>query len=279
MDIVVENKDARLFTTFYENQGKETIILLHGGPGLPDGLTFLLDYFRKYFQVIYFHQRGTLKSPVSSSDFSLEAYVADIHCLADYFKVSKFHLFGHSWGGLYAQLYAFKHPEKLLSLFLSSSAAGTGKHYKDSMLEIAHYNKAKSSLLEWIKMNLHSALGILGLDYGYRKFYRQALINFSRGFLESHPERFGLRFIKAKSINNTIKSILFAPVLPPFTHSNIRITISFGDQDIIGQSKRYVIERFPTAINYTIQNSGHIPWSHNKKAFLKILEDHYGIRS
>ncbi|MDQ4140005.1 MAG: alpha/beta hydrolase [Bacteroidota bacterium] len=277
MEIVVENKDARLFTTFYANSNKETVILLHGGPGLPDGLTFLLEYFRKYYQVIYFHQRGTLKSPVSSSNFSLEAYVSDINCLAEYFKVSRFHLFGHSWGGLYAQIYALKHPEKLLSLFLSSPAPGTGKEYKDTMVEIAKYNKAKSSWLEWLKMNLHTFLGVLGIDYGYKKFFRQALINFSRGFLESHPERFGLRFIKAKAINKTIKSILLAPVLPKSLHPDFKTTITFGDQDIIGESKSYVKERYPLAPFHIIPASGHIPWSHNKKAYLKILVDHYGI--
>ncbi len=54
MDVVVENKDAQLFTTVYGNPGKETIILLHGGPGLPDGLWFLIDYFRSITRLFTF---------------------------------------------------------------------------------------------------------------------------------------------------------------------------------------------------------------------------------
>lgn len=79
--LLVENKDTKLFTTVYPRPGAETIIFLHGGPGLPDGLTFVAEYVARWFQVICFHQRGTLRSPAAES-FSMESYMSDIDSIA-----------------------------------------------------------------------------------------------------------------------------------------------------------------------------------------------------
>lgn len=278
MEILIQNNDTSLFTIIYPNSGKETVILLHGGPGVPDGITFVIEFLKKNFQVITFHQRGTLKSPALSHNYSMDSYIADINCIADHFEVEKFHLFGHSWGGLYAQLYAEKNPVKLLSLFLCSPGSGTGRQWQETILEVARYNKSKCSWPEWIAMNIYSALGVMGSNQAYRKFYRQAIRNFSRGFSETYPESFKISCIRAKAINQTTKKILQAPLLPEIILTGSKITITFGDNDIFGESKKYVIQRYPTAAILFIPASGHIPWSHNQKAFVKILEDHYSIQ-
>ncbi|WP_205502252.1 alpha/beta fold hydrolase [Rufibacter psychrotolerans] len=277
MKVLIENQDTKLFTIARPNTGKETVILLHGGPGVPDGLTFLTDFLSRKYQVITFHQRGTLKSPNAAQEYSLESYLSDINRIAAYFKVEKFHLFGHSWGGLYAQLYAQHFPNRLLSLFLCSPASGTGRQWKDTMLEISRYNKAKCSNFEWISMNLNAALGLLGRDAGYRNFFRQVLDNFSRGFREAHPESFAIDCIKATPINQTVKAILAAPLLPDVPQPGFDVTITYGDQDIFGESKNYVLQRYPTAHVRFIPESGHIPWSHNQKEFVQVLKAHYGV--
>ncbi|MFC6998013.1 alpha/beta fold hydrolase [Rufibacter roseus] len=276
MKVHIENHDTKLYTAIYPNATKETVILLHGGPGVPNGLTFLTNYLSRNFQVVLFHQRGTQKSPNPSQSYSMDDYVSDINRVADYVKVEKFHLFGHSWGGLYAQIYAHQHPERLLSLFLCSPASGTGSQWKDTMLEIARYNKDKCSTLEWLSMNMHAGMGLLGSDSGYKSFFWQALENFSRDFKESHPEDFGVDCIRAEAINLTQKSILAYPPLQQFQQAQVKITIAYGAQDIIGDSKKYVLERYPNAKVHTIPKSGHIPWSHNQKEFVKVLKEHYG---
>ena len=277
MNNQIENKETSLFTTVHPNNGKETVILLHGGPGVPDGLTFLKEYLAKNFQVIHFHQRGTQKSPNPNHYYSLDAYISDINRIAEYFKLSKFHLFGHSWGGLYAQIYEIKYREKLLSLFLCSPASGTGRQWRETMVEIAHYNKSKCSLSEYMAMVANSTLGLLGSDTGYQQFYSKALRNFSRGFQESHPELFALDCIKAKAINQTVKTILTSPLLPEVSDPDCRTTLVYGDQDILGDSKKYVLQRYPRATTAFISGSGHLPWSHNKKEFVKVLQQHYQL--
>ncbi|RNI27161.1 alpha/beta hydrolase [Rufibacter immobilis] len=275
MEMLIPASDAKLFTIAPPNPGKETIILLHGGPGVPDGLTFLRRYLGRDFHVVFFHQRGTLRSPVSAQDFAMERYVADINRIADHFGVEKFHLLGHSWGGLYAQLYAQRHPSRLLSLFLCSPASGTGRQWAETMLEVGRYNFRKSRLLEFMAMQVNTTLGLLGSNRGYRRFFRQALANFSRGFQEVHPEHFSVDCIRARTINRTVKSILTHQTLPDVLHTPFNTTITYGDKDIFGDSKRYVLRRFPEASVQVIPGSGHIPWSHNPQAFLPVLDTHF----
>src|SRR6266566_2242379 len=102
--LTVENKETKLFATVYPNEERETVILLHGGPGVPDNLTNVAELLAVNFQVISFHQRGTKLSPCSNGDYSIESYLTDIDSKAANFNILKFHLFGHSWGGLYAQI-------------------------------------------------------------------------------------------------------------------------------------------------------------------------------
>ena len=276
-ELLIQNKDTTLFTNFYPNPGKEAVILLHGGPGVPEGLTFMVKYLQENYQVITFHQRGTRQSPTTRNNFSLESYISDINCIADYLKINQFHLFGHSWGGLYAQVYAQTNAHRLLSLFLCSPASGTGQHWKDTMLEVADYNKRKSSFIEWAAMQAQSALGLLGSDQAYQKFYSQALRNFSRGFREAYPEKFAINCIKAKAINQTVKAILKHPLLPEKIIPDYKLTIAYGAKDIYGKSKKYVMRRYPTIPIIFIPGSGHIPWSHNMEVYVQVLKEHYGV--
>lgn len=103
---IIDNKADRLFTVIYSKSDKETIVLLHGGPGFPSDLTEVVNSLKDSFQVITFHQRGTEKSPCASKDYSMEAYLCDLEAIRKFYQIDKFHLWGHSWGGLYAQIYA-----------------------------------------------------------------------------------------------------------------------------------------------------------------------------
>ncbi len=86
------------------------MILLHGGPGVPDEMTEVRETLSRKYQVITFDQRGTGKGDHRNCTYTMADYLQDINNLAGFFKLTAFHLFGHSWGGLYAQLYADENP-------------------------------------------------------------------------------------------------------------------------------------------------------------------------
>jgi len=100
------NNGTTLRAKIFSEEKKDTIVLLHGGPGLPDPMTEVVDLLKNRFRVITFDQRGTGKSICAKCNFTMEEYISDLDFIANEFGIDTFHLFGHSWGGLYAQIYA-----------------------------------------------------------------------------------------------------------------------------------------------------------------------------
>ncbi|GAB3528681.1 alpha/beta hydrolase [Pontibacter brevis] len=277
MAILVLNKDTSLYTIVYPNNGKETVIVLHGGPGVPENLDPVIGYLMQDYQVIYFHQRGTLNSPCSSGSYSMDSYISDIDSIAAHFNLDRFHLFGHSWGGLYAQVYAEKRQGKLLSMFACSPATGTGWQWAKTVFEVGKFHKRKSTGPEWAAMVKNSTLGMLGSYKAYGKFYTQFSINCNRDFRVKNPVQVMVDHINAKPITRTYFSLLLHPELQPLPDPGFRITVLFGDDDIFGDSIVYVKERYPTSNFIILPASGHFPWLHNEEAFFKVLADHYRV--
>ncbi|GHA56117.1 alpha/beta fold hydrolase [Pontibacter akesuensis] len=278
MEILVTNRGTTLYTLLFPNPGKETVILLHGGPAAPEDLGPVIDFLAPHYQVIYFHQRGTRKSPCPADSYSMKEYVADIDSIAAHFSLQQFHLFGHSWGGLYAQIYAAQSPNRLLSAFLCSPASGTGKQWAETVLEIADFNRKKSSLPEILSLGKDAALGLLGNDEAYKEFQTQFARNCNKGYEVSNTVPVYVELLSATAINSTVKEILRYPILPRQPHPGYKITITYGDDDIYGDSPRYVRERYPTATVAIIPRSSHFQWLHNPEAFFHVLAAHFDLQ-
>jgi proline iminopeptidase len=275
MTNLIDNKGDELFSTIFPNPGKETILLLHGGPGFPSDLLEVSDILKDNFQVITFHQRGTKQSPCKSDDYSMSAYLSDIEAIRNFYGLSKFHLWGHSWGGLYAQIYAANYADRLLSLFLCSPGSGTNLEWKQTEKEVMALNKSKCTRWQWTKMGINSFLGMLGKDNAYKNLFKQVMENYNMDFVKT--SNFGVDFdnLKATPINKTRPEIVRYPMLKVQEGLEYNVTISYGDHDIYQSSKDFVINRFPLATVVEIENSGHIPWLHNSNKFTAVLKEHY----
>lgn len=274
---IVNNNRDKLYTIIYPNPDKETIILLHGGPGFPSDLTEVVNSLKDSFQVITFHQRGTKKSPCVSKDYSMGAYLSDVEAVRKFYQIDKFHLWGHSWGGLYAQIYAEKFADNLLSLFLCSPGSGTNVEWKQTEKEVMQLNKSKTTGWQWTKMGMNSFFGMLGSDKAYQRLFKQVMKNYNDGFIPTGGSDISEDFdlLKAAPINKTRPEIVKYHLLTGLSEPDFRITILYGDQDIYKTSKNFVIDRYPTAKVFTVLNSGHIPWLHNPEAFKDIVANHY----
>jgi proline iminopeptidase len=266
----VPGNGITLKVTRYQNPEKDNIILLHGGPGVPDEMTELAEWLSHHFQVINFEQRG-IGTDQKETGFTMEDYIADVNHIADYFGIIRFHLFGHSWGGLYAQLYASQYPEKLLSLFLCSPASGTGSQWKETESEIFRYNYNRSTLWEWLGMAVNKVLGSLGNKQAYSRLFRQIIINYHKGYNVEPPDEEKLARISSVAGLKTRKEIRKAKPLPDKVNLSFPVIITFGEFDAYGKSKQYVTERFPYATTAIIPHCGHTPWKHNREGFEKVL--------
>ena len=272
---VIDSNGDKLFSVIYPAPDRETIILLHGGPGFPSDIEEVADALKDSFQVIAFHQRGTRKSPCKSKDYSMDAYISDIEAVRQFYNIDKFHLWGHSWGGLYAQIYTERYAANLLSLFLCCPGSGTNVEWKQTEKEVMQLNKSKCTFWQWTKMGMNNLLGILGSDKAYKRLFTQVMKNYNDDFMAT--DKLGVDFdnLKAAPINKTRPEIIKYPLLQKLTNPTFKITIVYGDRDIYTASKDFVLNRYPAAEVFTIQHCGHIPWLHNPTAYTQILMKHY----
>lgn len=272
---VLVNDQNSLHIQIFSEEKADTIILLHGGPGMPDPMTEVGNLLKDFFRVITFDQRGTGDSTCNDCDYTMDEYISDIDCIANDLKLKTFHLFGHSWGGLYAQIYAQERPKKIKSLFLCSPSSGTNSIWKETEKEVLMFNKKSCSNSEWLMMGLNSGLGALGISTGYKNLYKQVLKNYYKGFGGIKIDNDLFDKVHAAAINKTRKQILNYKLLNTFKNLAFPILITYGENDIYGESMEEVHKRFPTAEFTTIYNSGHIPWKHNPDFFNHIVLDFY----
>lgn len=111
---------VRLFTRVV-GSGADTIIVLHGGPGLTlDYLAADLEPLAARHTLLFYDQRGTGRSTLVSDSASLNAqrFVDDLEAVRAQFGLSKPTLLGHSWGVGLAALYVQRYPNTLGQLIL-----------------------------------------------------------------------------------------------------------------------------------------------------------------
>lgn len=108
-------------TLYYLQDGEgEDVVLLHG---LASNLAFwysgVMVPLRRQYRVTAYDLRGHGKSAMPAGGYSHHAMAQDLSGLVDALQIEKFHLVGHSYGGLVSITYALAHPDRLLSLTLA----------------------------------------------------------------------------------------------------------------------------------------------------------------
>ncbi len=96
--------------------GADTIIALHGGPGLHAGyLVGALAPLARSHTVIWYDQRGRGRSsaPLDTASLTAALDVADLEALRRHFRLERMALVGHGWGAGLAALYALEHADRV----------------------------------------------------------------------------------------------------------------------------------------------------------------------
>ncbi|OLE32268.1 MAG: hypothetical protein AUG45_10745 [Ktedonobacter sp. 13_1_20CM_3_54_15] len=100
------------------------LLTLHGGPGIPhDYIIDMAALASETRRVVFYDQLGCGRSdqPNDPSLWTIERSVEEIGVVRRALGLEKVHLWGQSFGGLFALEYALTQPEGLVSLILASS--------------------------------------------------------------------------------------------------------------------------------------------------------------
>ncbi len=126
----------------YQEMGSgETIIALHG---LSQHSAYWMDTgvaksLAKNYRVIAldFRAHGLTTIEGDHKGYDIETMQGDINALATHLGLDKFHLLGHSTGGMIAVRYAMQHSDRLLSLMLTNCGSSTNFSNKDAATNAA----------------------------------------------------------------------------------------------------------------------------------------------
>jgi len=116
-------KVGDIHTLYYEQSGNPLgvpVVFLHGGPGSGSNPKQRQFFDPQHYRIIVFDQRGSGKStPLGELRENTPSHlVSDIEQLRRHLKISRWHVFGGSWGSTLALAYAIQHPDRVLSLTL-----------------------------------------------------------------------------------------------------------------------------------------------------------------
>ncbi len=243
-----------------EGVGNETIIVVPGGPGLPqEYLHPMLSNLTPYTNIVYFDRRADiLSSRALHQVLSPEEIADDVDALRRELGLKRVTLLGHSFGGVIALTYAKRYPENIKRLLLLNTAAevehpSVGEQRLQKMLsasEVAMMSSGDSSLSACERVRRHyRALfphyfylkpNAKQLDDGVYAIYFDALAK--KLFLANHNGAFDLR--------GSLNSI------------NVPVLVVGGRHDAVTplSQVRDLAASLPNAKLVVMEHSGHFPF-------------------
>ncbi len=112
----------------YELRGEGVpILMIHGAQGDQSMFAGMAATFSKNYRVLTFDQRGSGLSEKPDMPYSIAMLADDTAALMDHLKIATAHIIGVSMGGMIAQEFALRHPQKVRSLVLGCTTPGGPK--------------------------------------------------------------------------------------------------------------------------------------------------------
>jgi len=102
------------------NPRGQPVLFLHGGPGAGSREKHRRYFDPKYYRIIIFDQRGAGRSTPHAElkDNTTWDLVSDIEKIRNHLEISKWLVFGGSWGSTLALAYAETHPQSVSGMVL-----------------------------------------------------------------------------------------------------------------------------------------------------------------
>ncbi len=253
------------------------ILIINGGPGLnSDGFVDLAKTLSAHNQTIIYDQRGTGRSTmqqIDASTITMQLMIEDMENLRQQLKIDQWIILGHSFGGMLASYYATIHPDKIISMILSSSGG------------------IDLELLSYVSKNINAKLTPQQLDSA--NYWSQKIADGDTSYLA--------RWQRAKSLANAyVYDKKYAPaVAERLAHSNLGVNdlvwqdlqkinfncagelSTFNRPVLIIQGRQDIIEEKTSQKAYKILKNSklvmvdhcvHYGWLDNRDAYLSEVE-------
>lgn len=235
---------------------KDTILFLHGFNGNSKSWAYQFNFFKNKSSVISIDAPGFGKSDPSSIDMDV---IADVVVrLLKSLNISKFHVVGHSMGGMLAQILGSKYSNYISKLVLSCTFKG--------------YNLPKNTpLIEPYQRRIKDRKNMSDDEYG-RQRIREMLPK------RSEDEIFEfLSVISGEISQGSIKSggmamqYLDTTKYLPSIKNQCLIILASEDVVVSKQKSELLIKDIPHASIIELSNVGHAPYCEDAISYNNVL--------
>jgi pimeloyl-ACP methyl ester carboxylesterase len=268
----VQDKGNKKLPIHYEVRGQGTpMVLIHGWLC---NMTFWDDFLplaAEGYQLILIDLRGHGETPVSK-EYSIPRFAEDIAQLLDSLQIDKAIIIGHSMGGLTAQAFYEKYPDRVLALGLWNTGATLPLGYGIGTLFYVFriFSFVTGLLLSYpipplfrfvLTQGWKLAFKDKGKSEAYRKFVPSVKALSPKGVMKA---AFALPGYNARKVLPTIK----VPVM--LLHGT-------ADRNITPiQLYSYLQNHIPETYGYETDNAAHFPPNECPEETLGFLKDFLG---
>ncbi len=281
MDQFTVEAPGALLAVSQSSQDGDPLLLLHGGPGVPDCMQTTTAPILPELRCISFDQRGVGESVCRDGHYELASYLGDVEAIRTHMGVASWHVLGHSWGGLLAQAYTAAYPQRVKSLVLSSSSLGVGKDWKQTKRESFHIERARAGLWGTLRFYAYGPGLVVPGPIGAWSMRHVMTETWHNYFLDPRnapdPDPKWLSGSSPVAMIKTDRAISKerAETLRGVSSYEGPVLVLYGAFDIFGDGAGIVRRRFPQAIQVTLQDSGHLHWLQNRSGYSHALGEFY----
>ena len=279
-EYMVETPGASLAVRESRADG-EPLLLLHGGPGVPDSMQSDIAPLLPEMRGISFDQRGVGHSRCRDGRYGIDDYVADIEAIREHLGLPGWHVLGHSWGGVLAQLYAARCGPRVTSLVLSSSSLGVAAEWRQTKRESFRIERRRAGAAATLRLYLYGSFLVSPeplRSWGMRHVMTEVWHDY---FLDPRtapdPDRAWLGGCSPQAMIRTDRALSHADAgaLDGLSAHAGPVLVLYGEDDIFGASEAVVRQRFPAATQVTLTASGHLHWLQNRAGYQDALRSFY----
>ncbi len=152
---------TRDIITYYEEAGRgEPLVLIRGLGSDLQAWALQVPALAKHFRVITFDNRGAGRTSAPDKPYSIAGMADDVAALLDELNIAKASVLGYSMGGMVAQEFALKYPNKLEKLILLATSAGLDGYSKtvvQNMINVRRSNMSREQIARSQAPFLYSA--------------------------------------------------------------------------------------------------------------------------
>jgi len=244
------------------------VVFLNGLTMDLNGWLLQVDAFSKEYRMVRYDCRGQGDSDKPDSEYTQELHAEDLSGLLEKLEIPRAHLVGLSNGGMIAQHFALRYPEKTGALVLVSACS-----HADPLLKLI--------ITSWINS---AEAGGSGLRYDVALPYL-----FSEEFMSKNLDRIlamkemNLARNPVKAVVNLSKASMRHDLKDRVSEITAPTLIIAGEEDILIPLRysRMLREKIRNSTLVTLKNCGHVPPIEKPDEFNRIvmnfLKGHDGL--